>query len=85
MDRFIAVCHDSIYSIQDDRSKLFSKDAIIINKVLSLEKFHSAQIACSENKILLYTIFQQKSAIQIYDRQLINEKTFHSSIYKQLP
>ncbi|CAF4482919.1 unnamed protein product [Rotaria socialis] len=85
MDRFIAVCHDSIYSIQDDRSKLFSKDAIIINKVLSLEKFHSAQIACNENKILLYTIFQQKSAIQIYDRQLIKEKTFHSSIYKQLP
>ncbi|CAF4862084.1 unnamed protein product [Rotaria sp. Silwood1] len=85
MDRYIAVTHKSIYIIEYNKSKLSSSNSIIVEKVLELEKFNSARITCNENKILLYTIYQQKSSIQIYDKQFKKEKTFDSLINKQLP
>ncbi|CAF4086240.1 unnamed protein product, partial [Rotaria sordida] len=82
---FIVVTHNAIYSIEYNKSKLLPSNSIIVEKVLDLEKFNSARIACNENKILLYTIYQHKSLIQIYDKQFKKEKTFDSSINKQLP
>ena len=82
---FIAVTHNVIYSIEYNKSKLLPSNSIIVEKVLGLEKFNSARIACNENKILLYTIYQHKSLIQIYDKQFKKEKTFDSTINEQLP
>lgn len=85
INRYIVVTRDAIYTLQYNQSQLISLDSINIIKILSLEKFDSARIASNENKILLYTTRQQKSSIQIYDKQFNKVKTFDSTINKQLP
>jgi hypothetical protein len=77
IDQYTAVTRNAIYTIQYNQSKLSTS---IVNKVLDLEKFHFARIACNQNNILLYTTHQQSSSIQIYDKQFNLVKTFHSSI-----
>jgi hypothetical protein len=74
-----------MYTIQYNRSKSSTSSPLIVNKVLDLEKFNSARIACNQNNILLYTTHQQSSSIRIYDNQFKQQKIFHSSTNKQLP
>ncbi len=77
IDRYIGVTHNSIYTIQYNRSK---SNPIIVTKVLDFVKFHSARITCNQNNILFYITHQKSSSIQIYDSQFNLVKTFHSSI-----
>lgn len=80
IERYIAVTRHSIYTIEYNRLKSSNSNSIIVTKVLDIEQFHSARIACNENNIFLYTTEQQSSSIQIYDRQFNQMKIFQSSI-----
>ncbi|UJR33394.1 hypothetical protein I4U23_020841 [Adineta vaga] len=83
IDRYVALSHHSIYTIQYNRSS--RTNPILVNQVLVLKKLQLTRIACNDCNILLYITEQQSSSIEIYDYQFNREKTFDNLTNKQLP
>lgn len=74
--------HHSIYTIQYNRLKSTNSNPIVVEKVLEMDKFHSARIACNANHILLYIVRQQSNSIEIYNRQFQLIKQFPTSHHR---
>ena len=79
IDRYIAVTHHSIYTIQYNRLKSSNSNPIVVEQILEMEKFHSARIACNANHILFYINRQQSNSIEIYNRQFHQIQRFPTS------